>query len=242
MRMFNRQINLKSFSFEVLIIFAGITISFLFDEWRDSRELNNRLKQKLVLVRNDLIEFDSAQKKLDTLLFSFKNSFFDKLKTGQIKSSDSLLVAFALTSQLSGTQDILINVKRIFASSEFDQIGNVKLKNLIEATNARRNRQIEILEKIHNINIDTFYPLMAKYNVFKDYSFADTNFDAFMMLLMGITFDKTGDYNSLVRDKDFKTVLDKLEIIQKDDLKVYIELRQLTIELKTELDKELKEL
>jgi len=45
---------LRKYLFEIIVIFIGITISFLFESWRKDREVQLETKNQLTLLRNDL--------------------------------------------------------------------------------------------------------------------------------------------------------------------------------------------
>lgn len=45
---------LRKYLFETIVIFIGITISFLFESWRKDREVQFETKKQLILLRNDL--------------------------------------------------------------------------------------------------------------------------------------------------------------------------------------------
>lgn len=45
----------RKYLFEIVVIFIGITMSFLFNGWRKNKEENNKLKAQLTVIENDLI-------------------------------------------------------------------------------------------------------------------------------------------------------------------------------------------
>lgn len=45
---------IRKYLFEIVVIFIGITISFLFESWREDREGRLETKKQLTLLRNDL--------------------------------------------------------------------------------------------------------------------------------------------------------------------------------------------
>ncbi|MBU6341311.1 MAG: hypothetical protein KGS48_07455, partial [Bacteroidetes bacterium] len=47
---------LKKYLFEVLTIFIGISISFLFDEWRENRKDEEIARKNLIFLRSNLVQ------------------------------------------------------------------------------------------------------------------------------------------------------------------------------------------
>ena len=70
----------KKYAFEIVAIFIGITISFLFDGWRKEKEENQRIKEQMVLLTNDFArvtnwidQIDSQYVEQISIISNFKN-------------------------------------------------------------------------------------------------------------------------------------------------------------------------
>lgn len=70
----------KKYVFEIIVIFIGITISFLFDGWRREKEENQRIKEQMVLLTNDFTRITSWIDQIDSqyveqisIISNFKN-------------------------------------------------------------------------------------------------------------------------------------------------------------------------
>lgn len=70
----------KKYVFEIVVIFIGITISFLFDGWRREKEENQRIKEQMVLLTNDFTritnwidQIDSQYVEQISIISNFKN-------------------------------------------------------------------------------------------------------------------------------------------------------------------------
>jgi len=57
---------LKSYVFEIIVIFLGITISFLFDGWRKEKDDNLIVRKQLMLLKNDLNRTSSWINQIDS--------------------------------------------------------------------------------------------------------------------------------------------------------------------------------
>ena len=57
---------IKKYLFEIIVIFIGITISFLVESWRRDREVQLETKKQLTLLRNDLSRTSSWIEQIDS--------------------------------------------------------------------------------------------------------------------------------------------------------------------------------
>lgn len=57
---------IKKYLFEIVVIFIGITISFLVESWRRDRETQQETKKQLTLLRNDLSRTRSWIEQIDS--------------------------------------------------------------------------------------------------------------------------------------------------------------------------------
>lgn len=82
--------------FEIAVIFIGITASFLFEEWRQHREEDQRsldiMKTMLIeLERNDVFIADG-----DTTYFELNNAIQILIDSGKVEESDAVEIAYML--------------------------------------------------------------------------------------------------------------------------------------------------
>lgn len=70
--------NLRKFGFEILIIFSGITLSFLFDEWRTNRNQIKRTTEILSTIDAEITDYFKRGHRLltrrDTLVYKFQSN------------------------------------------------------------------------------------------------------------------------------------------------------------------------
>lgn len=71
---------IKKYVFEIVVIFIGITISFLFESWRKEKEENQRIKEQLTLLSDDLARTTNWIEQIDSqyveqiyIISKFKN-------------------------------------------------------------------------------------------------------------------------------------------------------------------------
>ena len=60
------KIEFKKYAFEIVVIFIGITVSFLFDGWRKEKEENQMIKEQMVLLTNDFTRVNSWIDQIDS--------------------------------------------------------------------------------------------------------------------------------------------------------------------------------
>lgn len=72
----------KKYLFEIVVIFIGITISFLFESWRNNRAEQVETKKQLTVLRNDLSRTTDWIEQIDS---SYSKTIFyiSKLKNGE---------------------------------------------------------------------------------------------------------------------------------------------------------------
>lgn len=158
---------LSKYIFEVIVIFIGITMSFIFEEWRVSRSDNQKEKEYYSLLLSDL-ESDSIdledifdgikfeQPRLDSIL---KKSKYDNHE----QFSYDMCAAFALIQ----TQNLIKSFESIKQSGDLKLLklkGLLNKCNLILAEQAALNHRIKGKEETwrdYNGYLSRTYPDMA---------------------------------------------------------------------------------
>lgn len=73
---------IQRYLFEIIVIFIGITISFVFESWRKDREEQHETKKQLTLLKNDLERSKAWIEKIDSG-YSETISYISRLKNGE---------------------------------------------------------------------------------------------------------------------------------------------------------------
>lgn len=84
---------LKSYVFEIIVIFLGITISFLFDGWRKEKDDNLIVRKQLMLLKNDLNRTSSWINQIDSQHIE-QISNISRFKSGSEMNEDVLAHMF----------------------------------------------------------------------------------------------------------------------------------------------------
>lgn len=84
---------LKIYVFEIIVIFLGITISFLFDGWRKERDDNRIVRKQLILLKNDLNRTSKWINQIDSQYME-QISNISKFKSGSEINEDVLAHMF----------------------------------------------------------------------------------------------------------------------------------------------------
>jgi len=121
---------LKKYISEVLIIFIGISISFLFDEWRNNRKDDETIQKHLTVLRTNLIQ--------DTLVLT------GMIENGiKLVQSTNKLIYFKVDSEISDSIDYHIDNAAsylVFKSNQtaYEEIKQTGQTNLIKNDSLKR--------------------------------------------------------------------------------------------------------
>ncbi len=80
---------IQRYLFEIVVIFIGITISFVFESWRKDREEQRETKKQLTLLRNDLDRSKAWIEQIDSG-YSETISYISRLKNGETLAEEDL--------------------------------------------------------------------------------------------------------------------------------------------------------
>lgn len=150
---------LKGYLFEVIVIFIGITISFLFEEWRegvsDRKEALEYYDQILGNIKADSIQISAINKRsewskprLEFLVDAYKQKPDEKFEM-----FSCAMYAF------KEKQNMLITIESIQKSGK---LGLIKNKDIINLYN-----ELEVIEKRLNDLIDVESQIWNKYTDYK---------------------------------------------------------------------------
>jgi hypothetical protein len=115
--------NLKKFGFEILIIFSGITLSFLFDEWRSNR---NEIKRTTEVLNAIDIEITDYFKRGHQRL-SRRDSLVDKYQSNTISIDELADLITYINADPSGWAKKLIVLNQLIKNESVLRLNDIKI-------------------------------------------------------------------------------------------------------------------
>jgi hypothetical protein len=181
--------NLKKYLFEIVVIFIGITLGFLFDEWRNSRtdvreriELKQSMRTELVRIKSFFLAEDSSIQDQLTQVNDFLSA---------INSDTSALFFFQnLTRDVSYLQGTFSHINALARSNASRIATNVIIARNLSFLGNMENDLARIKNDARRIIFDSIWPLMVNYRMDQDIYTLSTQ-DSIVL---------TADYKLLIHD------------------------------------------
>lgn len=177
--------NLRKFGFEILIIFSGITLSFLFDEWRTNRNQVKRTTEIFRTIDGEITDyFKRGHRRLTR-----RDSLVDKYQSNSISEDGLADLIVYINADPSGWTKKLIILNQITKNESILNLNDLKITQSLG-------------------RISVYVDLMTSATEVK-YDYLSNTFYGFIFNL-GIVFDKkTGRF--LADDNTFKRLLSDRE-------------------------------
>lgn len=115
------KVTLEKYISEIIVIFIGISISFLFDEWRESRRDDETIKKHLTVLKTNLVQ--------DTLNLTFQINYGNKLV-----NSINKLTYFKSDSQITDSIDFHIENAASYLSFKSNQMAYEEIRQTAHTT------------------------------------------------------------------------------------------------------------
>lgn len=115
------KVTLEKYISEIIVIFIGISISFLFDEWRESRRDDETIKKHLTVLRTNLVQ--------DSLNLTFQINYGNKLV-----NSINKLTYFKSDSQITDSIDFHIENAASYLSFKSNQMAYEEIRQTAHTT------------------------------------------------------------------------------------------------------------
>ncbi|MBX2960877.1 MAG: hypothetical protein KF687_00105 [Cyclobacteriaceae bacterium] len=189
---------LRKYLFEIIVIFSGITLSFMFDEWRSARKSEEERRQLFESIKTQLSQAKSLLIKEDSILQTRVVVLEQMVNDEAIP--DSLVIEFfnyAGTDfyvNLSGTLNTLRSLSEQGASTISQ---NALITKRISSVNSIAIDHARLTDDLHSAYKSDLTAFIVKYNISDDlfsYEYDDS-----------VTY--TGRYDALQKDPMFKSQL-----------------------------------
>lgn len=201
---------LGKYLFEVVVIFIGITLGFIFDEWRGHRDELARKRALYESIHEELVKTRDLLQKTDSL-----NDAFTREIAGML--ADTMSHGRALEQLDNLTTDFYINMDGALATLEsLTQQGAVTFtSNHVIAENISYINSIALdhttlVAEFRQRTSKTILPCLARYGVVDDlieYNYSDNDVKL------------AGDYDGLMKDKEFRAEL-KILLLKRASLSI----------------------
>ncbi|HEU5291661.1 MAG TPA: hypothetical protein VFU05_13520 [Cyclobacteriaceae bacterium] len=216
---------LKKYVFEVIVIFIGITISFIFEEWRNSRQDEQKEREQYVLLLGD-IKSDSLDIAEIFEGLNFEQPRMDSiLRKGNYEDIERFSIDMCASFAFIKKQNLIKSFQSI------GQSGDLKLfksKDLINKCNNIISRQNQL-----NVAIDAEADIWVKYRSYLSKTYPD-------LALFCIRYQSKGGIKGKITDREINAFLKDAQIM------IYFnDLLWISKAIKwnsTQLDKDLSEL
>lgn len=159
------KIEWRKYLFETIVIFIGITMSFVFDGWRKNNEANDKVKAQLTAIENDLIRSIQWTEKIDSNYIESLEYISDFRNNIQFEEADFVDLIWKISEdpidyqlrELSPHLNQISNPSELNILHERDRIVTLVayIQNLILTDK-------ELSESITNHVNQTIWPKLAK--------------------------------------------------------------------------------
>jgi len=156
----------KKYVFELVVIFTGITLSFIVDEFRTSRRENNDKDANLIFLKSD-IEFQLTQyKKFGPINRATKHDLYFKFVEQKIRSIDSLSMLFARLELDRGSRIPNYKNWEYFTNGEkLGQLENKEISRLLDVIATVKNGITNIDDENNRIVKSEIYPILHGHGI-----------------------------------------------------------------------------
>jgi hypothetical protein len=191
---------LGKYLFEIVVIFIGITLSFIFDEWRESRNENSQRKILFESIKTELQQTKILLQKSDTTNTEHIANIKRILK-GENLEPEEILEDFELLTtdfyvNLSGALNTLQSLTGQNSTSFYH---NAVITQNISNINSIAEDHSHLVLELKNISSEKIYPLLSRYSILDD-----------LVLFKADSISLNGNYSGLLADKNF---YDHLKVI-----------------------------
>jgi hypothetical protein len=223
--------HIGKYLFEVSVIFIGITLGFIFDEWRDRRNDDAEKKQVYQSILAELTRTKDLLRRTDSINTDLVKGIRTIVANNKFDHESTLYILDFLTSDFQLNLDGTLNTLK----SLTEQNSRTFSKNPVIAQNisyifsiaADHNRIIDDLRVTAQSGL---LPLLLRHNVVLDIANYRADGDSTLH----------GDYPKLLKDPDFNNQL-RLIVMKRESLSlVYATLIRDFDRIATEIDKEIK--
>ena len=218
---------LKKYISEILVIFIGISISFFFDEWRDSKEDEEIIKKHLTILRTNLIQ--------DTLNLTLR------IKSGnKLVSSINKLTYFKSDSEIIDSIDFYIDKAASYSYFKPNQMAYEEIKQTGH-TNLIKNDSLRTLFLYYYTSIIPFSTEWCKID--------ETHTMTQLIPVMSIYFPVVADTSNAItsqekikalRLKRIRNLLLANCVYKKEAINTFVSTKIVTVALLKKVDDELR--
>jgi hypothetical protein len=159
--------SLQKYVYEVVVIFVGITLGFLFDEWRDRRieekerlELKQSMKAELIRIKSFFVDEQSG--------FSDQVAQINEYLTTGISDTSSLLLFVELTREVSYLEGTFYHVNAIARGNASRITTNRLIAENLTFIGNMENDLARMKDDTRQIVLKSIWPTMMKYGVDRD--------------------------------------------------------------------------
>jgi hypothetical protein len=216
--------------FEVVVIFIGITLGFIFDEWRENRNKNSQQRILFESIKTDVLQTKVLLQNTDTTNTELITNMEQILKGEKFEPEEVLDGLELLTTDfyvnLIGTLNTLQSLTEQNSTSFYH---NAIITQNISNINSIAVDHSQLVLELKTISTEKIYPFLSQYSLLDDLLFYTT--DSVLV---------TGNYSGLLQDKNFNNQL-KVVCIKLASLStIYSTLIRDLDRILTEIEKELE--
>jgi hypothetical protein len=159
----------QKYLFEFAVIFMGITLSFMFDEWRNARKEKQERKQLVVSIKNQLNQAKALLIKEDSILKNRMAILEVMIREEDV--ADSLVIEFFdyackdFYVNLNGTLNTLRSLTEQGAAVIS---GNVLINKRIQSINSIAIDHTNLVDDLRSSAKSELRPLLVRYRVIDD--------------------------------------------------------------------------
>jgi hypothetical protein len=215
--------------FEFIVIFVGITASFLVDEWRTT--INTRQK-KTEYTREFLSDVAMFQKKLDSIKSSLliERRFISHVLENTY-TADSLAVYSTFPHYFKPKGSLnSATFQSIVSSGDLELIENKQIFVKLDIVDEHHKLLIDAINRSESAYVQKLLPIINKYGAMTEYR------------LIWLKEQKPNNhiFENLIRDKEYKEILSELHIWNSISFAILDYAMTTTKELETEIKNELR--
>jgi hypothetical protein len=216
--------------FEVVVIFIGITLGFIFDEWRENRNKNSQQRILFESIKTEVLQTKVLLQNTDTTNTELITNMEQILKGEKFEPEEVLDGLELLTTDfyvnLIGTLNTLQSLTEQNSTSFYH---NAIITQNISNINSIAVDHSQLVLELKTISTEKIYPFLSQYSLLDDLLFYTT--DSVLV---------TGNYSGLLQDKNFNNQL-KVVCIKLASLStIYSTLIRDLDRILTEIEKELE--
>ena len=231
---------LGKYGFEIVVIFIGITASFIFEEWRQGREKQENANNIMNSLIVELERNDEYIKSADTTYVYIDSLITACLKGDNIKNEDVMNLTYSLLEEVSYYQ--LKDVSSfVYGFSSLDPViilkKNEDIITYMSYLNSLLSEHQNITSHIYDQSSKDLWPLLRKYEINEDLiNYLRTEPPEDSLIFVG----KDQHYADLMRDDKFREHISwsQLKIMRLSDINnaIHRRIKDINEALKTAIE------